>query len=155
MKNRSGTICATLLGGIMVACLVAAPAAYGSDSERHQRIGGMDIYLGVIPAQLVTNHAGMHDGMKGKRHVYHVLVALFDDGSGTRITDATVWATVTDHALSATKKTLGPMHTADAVSFGNFFRMDAPGRYHIMLEIQRSGPGHPAKAGFVYRRPKD
>lgn len=139
----------------LAAALTIASTAYASDSERHQSSGGMDIYLGVVPSQLAAHHPDIHGTKPGKRHIYHVLVALFDSETGKRITGATVWATVTDHAMTATKKRLAPMHMDDAMSYGHSFRMDLPGRYHIMIDIRRSDGSRPVRADFIYRRPKD
>lgn len=140
---------------IATVLLLTTPAVWASDSERHQHIGGMDIYLGVVPAQMTAHHPDRHAPRLGKRHVYHVLVALFDGNSGERITDAEVQATVTDHALTALKKRLVPMHMDDALSYGHFFRMELPGRYDIAIEIQRVDSNQPISAAFIYRRPKD
>lgn len=155
MKKTPGTIYTNLLGSVMTICLIAVPVAFGSDSERHQLVDGTDIYLGVIPAQMAAHHPDAHGSRPGKRHVYHVIIALFDSETGKRITDAKVQATVTDHALTETHKMLKPMHMDDAISYGHFFRMDAPGRYSIKLEIQRPGTSRPVRADFMYRRPQD
>lgn len=62
---------------------------------------------------------------------------------------------MTDHALTATEKRLTPIHMDDAISYGHFFRMGLPGRYHIMIDIRRSDGSQPVRADFIYRRPKD
>jgi hypothetical protein len=149
-------ICLKLFSSILAVCFIAMPVAMASDSERHQQVNGMDVYLGVIPSQLAaSDHFDMHGINVSGRHVYHVLVAIFDSKTGKRISDAAVQATVTDHALTTAEKVLGAMHTDGAVSYGNFFRMSVPGQYRIRVEIQHPDIGNTAAANFVYQRPRD
>ncbi len=94
---------------ISLCFLFAATLAIADDSERHQVVDGMSVYLGVIPAQLVMDHYGMHDGAGNKAHNYHVLVALFDSRSGERITNANVKATITPLGFAGRTKHMEAM----------------------------------------------
>jgi len=146
MLHRKTFVCFCFL---LVANLVVA-----GDSERHQLVGGMSIYLGVIPAQLTQEHPGMHGSGVDKRHSYHVLVALFDAKSGQRITDAKVKATVSPLGMGGDTKKLEPMR-GEPLSYGNYFTLHRPERYRIRVEIQRGEGGDRSVANFVYQRPRD
>ena len=68
---------ALLLSGATVAALAAAPG-------NRATVAGVDIYYGMVPAQLAAKHPlsheerTMHGGVKGAKDAYHLLVALFD-----------------------------------------------------------------------------
>lgn len=134
--------------------MFATTLAMASDSERHQVVDGMSIYLGIIPAQFVKDHSGMHGGAGDKKHNYHVLVALFDSKSGERITDANVKATVSPLGMAGSTKHMEAMH-GDIVSYGNFFSMQKPETYRILVEVQRGKSGGKSVANFIHRRSKD
>ena len=141
-KNLSVFFCLLLATGLLMA----------DDSERHVQVDGMSVYLGVIPAQLTSQK--MHDRASSKEHNYHVLIALFDSKSGERISDARLKATVAPLGLGGHTKGLEMMHE-DALSYGNYFVMHKPGRYRILVEIQRGENQTKSIANFVYQRPKD
>lgn len=124
------------------------------DAERHQSVAGLEVYLGVLPAELVSDPAAFHEGEQRKKHRYHVMVALFDSNTGERITDAKVKATVTILGLTGTTRKLEPMPD-ELVSYGNYFRLPKPGIYRIQVKIRRPGAGSASVAGFVYKRPQD
>lgn len=128
--------------------------AVAEDAQRHQSVGNMDVYLGVIPAQLTQDHPKMHGGDSSGEHRYHVLVALFDHKSGERIKEAEVQATVSPLGQIGTTMTLEPMHEQDP-SFGNYFTLDKPEHYRIKVDIQRDKQTPVVTANFVYQRPRD
>ncbi len=140
---------------IIAFLVTASAAAAAADSERHQRVDGMDVYLGVMPSQMTMDHPGMHSMERGMSHRYHVLVALFDSGTGKRITDATVKATVSALGLATTEQQLEPMHMGGVLSYGDYFQMSDPGRHRILIEIQRAGMQRTSRAHFIYNRPQD
>ncbi len=136
-------------------CLIfVANVAMADDPQRHQQVDGMDIYLGVIPAQITQEHPGMHGGAGGKEHRYHVLVALFDSRSGKRITDASVKAAVFPLGLRRSPEELEPMR-GEPLSYGNYFTLHKPERYRIRVEIRRGDDKHLSVVEFVFQRPLD
>jgi len=129
--------------------------AVADDSQRHQQVGGMDIYLGVLPAQITqAQHPNMHGATDGDEHRYHLLVALFDSKSDERITDARVKATVAQLGMEGKTKALALMG-GELLSYGNYFAMHKPDYYRIGVEIQRAGSGGKSVAKFVFQRPRD
>ncbi len=128
--------------------------AVADDAQRHQRVGGMDVYLGVIPAQLTQGHLKMHGGASLEEHRYHVLVALFDNKTGKRITNAEIKATVSPLGQMGKTKMLESMHE-EVRSFGNYFTLHKPEHYRIKVEIQRGDKMPVVTANFVYQRPRD
>jgi hypothetical protein len=131
-------------------------SATADDSPRHQMIDHMDIYLGVMPSELVLGHPAMHHATPPRKHRYHVLVALFDSKTGNRITNAEIKARITGlGGFSSKEKKLESMHVADAPSYGSYFFMPDPGMYRIQLEIRRPDSKRTSTAEFMFERPRD
>lgn len=120
---------------IMVALFFVTASAGADDSRRHQQVDGMDAYLGVIPAQITrSQHPKMQGGIGGEEHQYHILIALFDSGSGEGISDAKVKATVAQLGMTGDTGALEPMPT-EFLSYGNYFSMHKADYYRIKVEI--------------------
>lgn len=141
---------------LLAIALAASGAAVAADIARHRAVGGIDIYYGVVPAQIAGKHPPsheertMHGGVPVKKDEYHLLVSLFD-ASGKRITDAQVWATVGELGMAGTRKKLGPMRIDDTTTFGNYFVLRGSEPYRIAVEVQVPGAGKPIEALFEYR----
>ncbi|OYZ23670.1 MAG: hypothetical protein B7Y23_09955 [Sulfurovum sp. 16-42-52] len=79
---------------ILLLLIFGTNLVMADDSQRYQKVDGMSIYLGVIPAQLTQKYSSMHGGVTSNEHSYHIVIALFDSKSGKRITNARVKASV-------------------------------------------------------------
>lgn len=118
-------------------------ASFAAAKEPYQVVDGVVIYLGIIPAQMILGHdkehaeSTMHGGIPSKSHRYHLIVALFNQTTNQRITDADVTATVEEIGLAGTTKTLEPMKIADTITFGNYFKIDSMNLYRITIQINR------------------
>lgn len=120
-------------------------------------IDGMDVYLGLIPVDTLRQHPDWYpnhrpDKFPPGKHVYHVMLALFDHSSGERITDAVVDATVAPLAFSGRKKTLHPIVVAGALTYCNYFRIAPLDIYVIKAEIRRPEATRITRARFVLER---
>lgn len=141
---------------IFLFILFATTSVMAEHAQRHQVVDGLSVYFGVIPAQLIGGHGNMHrtiDMVHGK-HTYHILVALFDNKSGKRITEVKMKATVTPLGMKSVSKKLEAMH-GDLVSYGNFFTLSEVTPYTIRIEIEGAGNGVRSIAEFTYHRPRD
>lgn len=141
-----------IVGGIAALFLAGAIAA---DDPMHQVVNGVEIYLGVMPAEQIATSEKMRSNIPAGKDYYRVTIALFDATTGERITDAQVKARVSELALSGTEKDLEPLHVADAVSYGNYFRMPGTGLgiYRIRVLIRRADTGEPVETSFDFRHP--
>lgn len=144
-----------LLGALCVAFL-AGGAAHAADTDQSKTAGGVTVYLGVMPAEVVkglpagsSTERPMHGGVPKGPHEYHLVVAVFDAASGARISDATVTAEVSGLGLSGSKQKLEPMQIAGTTTYGGF--VDLPGfdLYTVKLAVERSGAS-PAVLQFKY-----
>ena len=143
------------------AVLVALPAIATPATQTGQvaRVNGIDIFYGVIPAEIIRGHpAGhaeskMHGGVPRGSGQHHLIVSLFDVKTGKRIENAQLSARIGEAGLTPQSRMLEPMQFAGTVTYGNFFSMSSPGPYRIEVEIRPHG-GAPAQAVFEYRHPR-
>jgi hypothetical protein len=148
------------IAAVLLATAVVAfgPASAASGGET-KSAGGLTVYLGVVPAELVKGpgpHSAerpMHGGSPRGSHEHHIVVAVYDSATNARITDATVTAKVSGLGLSGPQKTLEPMKIADTTTYGAFFNLTAD-LYTIKVTVQRPG-SQPVVLDFKYdhRRP--
>ncbi|MEA3220729.1 hypothetical protein [Immundisolibacter sp.] len=142
-----------LLAGAGVSAGPAVPAG------QPQTVDGMRVYVGVLPAAMVEGHppghpeAAMHGGPPRGRHRFHVLVALFDAGSGERIAGAEIEAGVAEVGLAGTQRRLEPMVIAGTETYGGYFKLDGDNPFRITLDIRRPGAQRASRAEFEYRHP--
>lgn len=144
-----------------IACLLSVLLVSGSPwaagHPLHKVADGISVYLGVVPAAMVQERyenraeAVMHGGASGKPGRYHVMVALFDEHSGRRLTAAAVEATVSEIGLSGSRKILEPMEVGGVITYGNYFELSGAGWYRIELEIRPAGAARPTRASFQYQ----
>ena len=146
----------------IAACLLCISAPLAAQTGQPLRAGGMDIFYGLIPAEIILglpagqSEPRMHGGAPGWGEQFHLIVTLFEQASGKRIHDATVKAAVFDarvrgKRLGGPQKRLEPMLFAGAASYGNYFNMPGPARYRIELEIQRPGKSEIVKLSIEYQ----
>lgn len=142
--------------GVATVLLSVAVTALAVDTTYHRVVGGVAIYFGILPAELVRGHppghpeSGMHGGVPVGEN--HLTVALFEDKTGVRITRAKVSATITGPDSFKVTKKLEPMIIAGSATYGNYFSMPGPGPYRIVLHIQAPGAREGIEAVFAWAR---
>lgn len=126
------------------------------DISNHKIVGGVEIYFGVLPAQVIGEYSAghvereMHGGVPSGAHRDHIVVALFDVATGERIGDARVEATVREIGLSGKTKSLEPMEIAETITFGNYFDLPNENLYRIVIRIRRPEASRTIKAEFLH-----
>ena len=149
------TACVTRPRWLLAGLLLLVPAIVAAGGYR-QVVGGVAVYFGMMPAELVRGHPQEHP--EGQMHggvpvgENHIMVALFEGKTGKRITRAEVTATITGPGNFKAEKKLEPMIIAGAATFGNYFNMLGPGPYRIALRIRTPGIGHDIEATFTWAR---
>ena len=132
----------------------AEPAAAPDPS--HKSIGGMEIYLGVLPAdQLRSRHGAdaekkMYGGIPSGKGYFLVNVTLRDSGTKGEIRDAQVEARVANLMTGETKK-LEAATINNGVSYGNYFQMPGKDPYTVTLQIRKPGAAA-VEAKFDFRQ---
>lgn len=134
-----------VLAMFCIASVTPSPAA----GQGYKTDGGMTVYLGVIPAEMVKGPP-MHGGAPRHGHQYHIVAAVFDAATNARVSDAAVTAQVSGLGLAGTTQSLEPMRIADTITYGGFFELPGADIYTIRLTIQRPGSARPVILDFKY-----
>lgn len=149
------TACVTRPGWLLAGLLLVASATAAAGGYS-QVVDGVALYFGMMPAELVRGHprehpeSEMHGGVPAGEN--HLVIALFNDKTGERITRAEITATITGPDRFKAEKKLESMVVAGAATFGNYFTMPGPGPYRIALRIRTPGIGHDIEATFTWAR---
>ncbi len=135
----------------------AAPAAPAIDPS-HKTIDGVEIYLGLLPAESVHDEypsgsleSSMHRGIPKRAGYYHVNVSLFNSKTQSPISDAQVAVRVEEIGSASESKKLELMKISNVMSYGNYFKMAGKGPYWIKIQIQMPGVAKIIKAQFEHR----
>ncbi|HEY2925380.1 hypothetical protein [Piscinibacter sp.] len=137
----------------------ALSALAASDSALSRTVDGMTVYLGVTPSAVAFERAGSrpeslaHGTKRPGKASQHLMVALVDAKSGSRIADAKVTANVTELGLGNEEKRLELMTVGGTPSYGNHFTLKPGNRYTITVKVWRAGARTPTEASFDYSRP--
>lgn len=154
-RFNTGTVARALLLFVLF-----TGSALAAETGQVARVNGIDVFYGVIPAEILRGHPAdhaerkMHGGVPRGSGQHHLIVSLFDVKTGQRIENAKVTARTGEPGLTPQRKDLEPMQFAGTVTYGNFFTMSSPGPYRIEVDIRRPGDLKPAQAVFEYRHPR-
>ncbi len=131
-------------------------AARAAGKDLYQTAGGMAVYIGLLPAEIVQGiptsqpEATMHGGAPSGQHQYHLVVAVFASPGGERISDAKVTARIFQFGILAGNKVLlDPMEIADTITYGAFASFPLKSEYVIHIEVARPG-ADPIPFDFPY-----
>ena len=129
-----------LLGLVLFA--VAYSNAFGQSKLDRE---GVTIYWGLVPAAVVSDKHALDElhggGPKGGGQVHHLVVALFDSATGSRIENAVVRAQLIETGVvDAPAKYLPPMPIDGRMSFGQLFSVvkEGPYRFRIFVKLADS-----------------
>jgi hypothetical protein len=88
---------------LRAACLalLTLALAHASGAEQKLTAGDLDVYYGFVPAEVVKKQpdAAMHKA-RVRAGFRHLVVAVYDQKTGERVSNATVTATVTPLGLT-------------------------------------------------------
>jgi cytochrome c5 len=127
-----------------------------ASDPNHRAVGGIDIYLGFMPAENVralpegSPERTMHGGVPKGKGYYHINVSLLDETSRTPIDDAQVQMEFDWPGLSSPPIELEPMMSG-AGSYGNYVKPQPGTAYLISLSIEKPGASRPVVATFEHK----
>lgn len=119
--------------------------------------GGMDIHLGLVPAERLSQYpkgspeASMHGGVPRGTGQYHLNVSLIDAASKSPVGGAQVEAKVEQVGLSASTKLMEPIRFENIPSYGNYFKLSAKTSYRITVTVKKPGAAKAVEAAFEHR----
>jgi cytochrome c5 len=135
----------------------APAAAAARTAPRYKSVGGMEVHLGMVPAESLRGfpqgsvERAMHGGVPSGAGYYHVNVSLLDAESKAPIGDAKVEIRVAQAGMSAESKTLERVVINNAPSYGNYVRLRAKSTYLITVRIQKPDSPRALEAKFERR----
>ncbi len=154
--KRARTLAVLIVIGLMFGMARAAAV----NPAQPIRLDGMELFFGIIPAEILRGHPSdheersMHGGVPRGKGVHHLVISVFDTKTRARITDATITGSITELGMATQHKTLEAMSFGGAVSYGNYFAMPNQGPYEIVVNVRRPGNGRAATARFQYWHPR-
>ena len=138
--------------------LFAALLAVGACTQpSHQPSGaatseGVSAYLGVVPSAVVrAEHLDriLHPSMAAGDT--HIVVALYDAASGTRIDNAAVEAVIQGERHRAQRTIrLEPMRIDSTVTFGGFVSLARNDRYHVDVLVRLPDDDREIRLEFLF-----
>jgi cytochrome c5 len=130
----------------------AMPILPGAGPQRASA-GGLDIYFGRVSAERLRAYpAGsaemkIHGGIPSGTGYHHVNVSLFEAGTQTPVTGASVVLEVEKTGLGKESKALEAVTVAGGTSYGGYVRLAPKSDYAFVAKVTRPG-APPAEVRF-------
>lgn len=151
---------ADILSALLPAALIATSTPAVAGVVNGQQVADSTVvYLGVVPAAITRGHPGekpgtlMHGGLRSNSiHDIHVMVAVFDQSTGSRITDAKVDARFAGRGRTWSVP-LQPMTVNGALTYGGYTSMGTDMDVTIFVNVLRPSHlrrPHPVTVRFDY-----
>jgi cytochrome c5 len=121
----------------------------------HRSVGGIEIHLGLIPAQMLyalpqeSPERTMHGGIPEDPGYYHVNVSLYDAKSGAPIDDAQVRIQLKEPGFNSTTTKLERMEFGGG-NYGTYTKPQPGTLYLLTVYIERLGTAQIVEAKFNY-----
>lgn len=134
----------------------AEKAPRAAADPNHRTAGGIDFYLGIVPAESLRSfpidsvERTMHGGIPSGRGFYHVNVTLVGAKSQAPINDAHVEVRFEQPGLTSKSVVLEPMGVG-AASYGNYVNLRERVSYLITVRVQTPGSNRSVEAKFEHR----
>jgi cytochrome c5 len=136
----------------------AMPVRPAPPQSNQATVGGMVIYLGLVPAEHILTYPAespersMHGGVPRGPDYYYVNVSLADRVSHAPIAGARVDIEVQEAGLSSESERLQPMPGGPG-SYGNYVRMKKNTLYVVTVQVRSAETVGTTKARFEYQLP--
>lgn len=99
-KHNAETVDLKIIFFTLLLLLSAIPHfALAAPAENYKVVKGIAIYIGFLLTTMIQDYPinmlkKMHGGIPSDSNQYHLIIALFDDSTSNRITNAQITATV-------------------------------------------------------------
>lgn len=134
---------------------VGLALALRAGAQTSRTVDDVVVYLGVVPAAIVLEHAPTHEEAKmhggASAGQVHIMVALFEAKTGQRVTGANVSARVRGARGVDEEKKLESMTIAGAETYGNYFSLNGPGPFKINVRFREAGASRDRETDFIWR----
>lgn len=134
-----------------------APVSAQAADPRARIIGGMEVHLGIVPAETLrlfpegSAERSMNGGVPSGAGYYNLNVSLLDAKTKAPVGDAKVEMRVQQIGMSGVAKAAEPVVINGAPSYGNYFRMRWNSTYRITVSIRTPRSVSPLQVAFEHR----
>jgi len=132
-----------LFYSLAITSLFSMNSVLAEHSHQHVKAMGIDVYLVVMPAEMIGGHPKDHpESLMHKENIveninqFHVSVGVIEEKSGMRIQNLSVSARVISSNYQGAYKTMQKMQMGGEISFGNYFIISGSGAYQVEVKIQ-------------------
>jgi len=139
-KNKLTVFFAFFLFTILVLFFSAALAKH---SHQHIKAMGLDVYLAVMPAEMIGGHQKDHPESQMHQEnrldttaQFHISVGVIEEKSGYRVEDLLISARIITNNYRGPSKLLENMMMSGKHSYGNYFLIPGSGAYQVEVKIQ-------------------
>jgi hypothetical protein len=127
-----------------------------------QTVDSTVVFLGVVPAAVTRNHPAdhvertMHGGVPGTGvHTFHLVTAVFERGTGRRITNATVTARLPGGRGRVWSVPLKPMTINGMTTYGGYTAIGTGLDGYIYVDVVRPIAGRHRRVTARFRYEHD
>jgi hypothetical protein len=143
-----------LFGALSCSLVLFSATAFAAHLGQTKTVDGVAIYLGMVPAAEMRRHPERYPAhelskIPSGKHVHHIMLVLFDNPGGKRITNAAITARVAPLALAGSTKPLDPMVVAGVVTYCNYFRVSPSDTTVIHAVIRRPDDTRAIRTRFL------
>ena len=135
----------------------SAATAPARPAGNFKAVGGTEIYLGLLPAEVLRSYPKdsvertMHGGVPGGAGHYHINVSVVDVASKAPIAGAKVEIKIEDQGISSETATLQPITFNNIPSYGNYIKLRRKTPYLFTVKVQKPGSAHAIEAKFEHQ----
>lgn len=127
-----------------------------STDGNHASVHGMDIYLGLMPAERLRQfpaqsaERSMHGGVPKGREWHHLNVSLLDQATRAPVDDAQVAVEIIQAGRATVSRMLERMDMGPG-SYGDYFRIDPDSAYRIIVSMEAPEAPRRIEAEFAHQ----
>lgn len=133
-----------------------SPTPPSIHEAHHATAGGLDVYLGLVPAERIRSYPAespersIHGGVPRGKDYYYVNVSLADRKTHAPVAGARVDVDVQEVGLSSHSTHMEPMPGGPG-SYGNYVKIKKDTPYVVIVQVQTPDTLGTTKARFEYR----
>lgn len=134
-----------------------SPAGPAKPVGPYKTVDGMEIYLGLLPAEVMraapagSAERTMHGGVPSGSGYFHVNVSVFDAASKSPVGGAKVSLRVEQLDGSGATKALEPVALNNVPGYGNYVRLRRNTQYVLIVRVQKPDTPRAAEARFEHK----
>jgi len=132
-----------LFYSLIFTCSLIASTVHAEHSHQHIKVMGNDVYLIVMPAEMIRGHQKDHpeslmhrENRVENRSQFHISVGIIEVKSGVRLKNLDVSARIISENHKGLYKIMENMQMSGQPSFGNYFIIPGSGAYQVEVKIQ-------------------